>query len=128
MSLFASPVSLVCKPLQLAYYVEWHIKQALAPMLFVEVESELTKRASSNVVTQAKRSKKALSKARKKKKSDKFPVHSFSTMMADLGTITLNTINTRIEGTDITFEKITQPTPLQQKAIELLNVSLVCTQ
>ncbi|NET08232.1 MAG: hypothetical protein F6K16_26740 [Symploca sp. SIO2B6] len=36
--------------------------------------------------------------------------------------------NAGIEGTDITFEKITQPTPLQQKAIELLNVSLVCTQ
>ncbi|NER28000.1 MAG: IS1634 family transposase [Symploca sp. SIO1C4] len=112
----------------LAYYVEWHIKQALTPMLFVEVESELALLASSDVVPQAKRSKKALSKARKQKTPDNLPVHSFSTMMADLGTITLNTINTRIEGKDITFEKITQPTPLQQKAIELLNVSLVCTQ
>ncbi|NEO31970.1 MAG: IS1634 family transposase [Symploca sp. SIO3C6] len=112
----------------LAYYVEWHIKQALTPILFVEVESELALLASSDVVPQAKRSKKALSKARKQKTPDNLPVHSFSTMMADLGTITLNTINTRIEGKDITFEKITQPTPLQQKAIELLNVSLVCTQ
>ena len=48
--------------------------------------------------------------------------------MADLGTITLNTISTKLEGADITFEKITQPTPLQQFALEKLEVSLICTQ
>ena len=48
--------------------------------------------------------------------------------MADLGTITLNTINTKLEGKDITFEKITQATLLQQKALDLLGISVFCTQ
>ncbi len=62
------------------------------------------------------------------KTQDKFPVHSFSTLMADLATITLNTISSKLEETNLTFEKITQPTPLQQKALNLLGVSLLCTQ
>ena len=48
--------------------------------------------------------------------------------MADLGTITLNTINSKLDGTEISFEKITQPTLLQKKALDLLGVSLLCTQ
>ncbi len=112
----------------LAYYIEWHMRQALAEMIFDDQESEKVKRASSDVVSPAKRSKKALSKARKKKTQDNLPVHSFSTLMADLATITLNTINSKLDGTDITFEKITQPTPLQQKALDLLGVSLLCPQ
>ena len=112
----------------LAYYVEWHMRQALAEVLFDDEESEEVKRASSDVVSPAKRSKKALSKARKKKTQDNLPVHSFSTLMTDLATITLNTINSKLDGTDITFEKITQPTPLQQKALDLLGVSLLYTQ
>ncbi|WP_293069102.1 MULTISPECIES: hypothetical protein [unclassified Moorena] len=44
--------------------------------------------------------------------------------MADLGTITLNTIASKLEGADLTFLKITQPTPVQQKALDLLGVSL----
>ncbi len=45
--------------------------------------------------------------------------------MADLGTITLNTIVSKLEGNDITFLKVTQPTPLQQKALNLLDISLI---
>ena len=112
----------------LAYYVEWHMRQALAPVLFDDELSGSIKAKSSDVVAPAKRSKKALAKARKKKTQDKFPVHSFSTLMADLATITLNTISSKLEETNLTFEKITQPTPLQQKALNLLGVSLLCTQ
>ncbi len=112
----------------LAYYVEWHMRQALAPVLFDDEASGSVKAKSSDVVAPAKRSKKALAKARKKKTQDKFPVHSFSTLMADLATITLNTISSKLEETNLTFEKITQPTPLQQKALNLLGVSLLCPQ
>ncbi|AOY83995.2 hypothetical protein BJP36_32785 [Moorena producens JHB] len=112
----------------LYYYVEWHMKPALAPILFADEESDQVKLTPTEFVAPSQRSKKALSKARKKKTQDKFPVHSFNTLMADLGTITLNTINTKLEGTDITFEKITQATLLQQKALDLLGVSVFCTQ
>ncbi|NEO25009.1 MAG: hypothetical protein F6K57_38815, partial [Moorea sp. SIO4A5] len=112
----------------LSYYVEWHRSQALAPILFADEESEQVKLTTTEVVAPSQRSKKALSKARKKKTQDKLPVHSFNTLMADLGTITLNTINTKLEGKDITFEKITQATLLQQKALDLLGISVFCTQ
>ncbi|NEP27843.1 IS1634 family transposase [Moorena sp. SIO3I6] len=105
----------------LAYYVEWHMKQANGPILF---EDEDDTPIDWDGVTPVKRSKKALSKARRKKTSQNLPVHSFSTLMADLGTITLNTIRSKLEGADLTFLKITQPTPVQQKALDLLNVSL----
>lgn len=48
--------------------------------------------------------------------------------MADLGTITFNTIHSKLDGNLISFEKITQPTILQQKALDLLGISLLCTQ
>ncbi len=105
----------------LAYYVEWHMKQALAPMLFHD-EDKTT--VNGDGVSSVKRSKTALSKATRKKTSQNLPVHSFSTLMADLGTITLNTICSKLEEADLTFSKITQPTPLQQKALDLLGVSL----
>ncbi|MGC9504023.1 IS1634 family transposase [Baaleninema sp.] len=105
----------------LAYYVEWHMRQALAPLLFDDEETPLLE---SDGVSPVRRSQKARAKARKKRTSENFPVHSFSTLMQDLGTITLNQITSKCEGVDLTFFKITQPTPLQQKALDLLNISL----
>ena len=105
----------------LAYYVEWHIRQALAPILF---DDEDDASMDWDGVTPVPRSKKALSKASRKKTSQNFPVHSFATLMTDLGTITLNTIRSKLEGADMTFSKITQPTPVQQKALDLLGVTL----
>ena len=105
----------------LAYYIEWHMKRSLAPILFHDEDETAV---DWDGVSPVKRSKKALSKANRKKTLDNLPVHSFSTLMADLGTITLNTIRSKLEGADITFSKITQPTPVQQKALDLLGVSL----
>lgn len=105
----------------LAYYVEWHMKQALAPILFHDEDETAV---NWDGVSPIKRSKKALSKVSRKKTLDNLPVHSFSTLMADLGTITLNTIRSQLEGADLIFSKITQPTPIQQKALDLLGVSL----
>ena len=108
----------------LAYYVEWHLRKLLAPFLFEDEEvSELT-----TDVIQASRSKSAIAKDRKKRNSEDLPVHSFRTLLEDLGTICLNKIRYTNSSGEYVFSKITQPTPLQQSCLDLLNVSLICTQ
>ncbi|WP_084989818.1 IS1634 family transposase [Microcystis aeruginosa] len=108
----------------LAYYVEWHLKQCLAPLLF---EDEEIDDGSLNVI-KANRSESAQSKERKKRNQENFPVHSFRTLLEDLGTICLNTVECTIREGSYRFSKITRPTQLQQKALDLLGVSLICTQ
>ena len=54
--------------------------------------------------------------------------HSFQTLMDDLATIAQNTIQSNCSEVPLSFEKITEPTPLQQRALDLLSVSLICTQ
>jgi transposase len=112
----------------LAYYVEWHMRKALAPLLFDEDKVTAEPSDKSSVVAPSKRSNKARAKAATKKTPEKLPVHSFRTLMADLATIVKNKFQSNSLEASLTFEKITQPTPLQQKAIELLEVSLICTQ
>ena len=108
----------------LAYYVEWHLKQSLAPLLF---EDEEIDDGSLNVI-KASRSESVQSKERKKRNQENFPVHSFRTLLEDLGTICLNTVECTIREGSYRFSKITRPTQLQQKALDLLGVSLICTQ
>ncbi|XUP04779.1 IS1634 family transposase [Microcystis aeruginosa FBCC-A68] len=108
----------------LAYYVEWHLKQCLAPLLF---ENEEIDDGSLNVI-KASRSESVQSKERKKRNQENFPVHSFRTLLEDLGTICLNTVECTIREGSYRFSKITRPTQLQQKALDLLGVSLICTQ
>ncbi|MFN7214692.1 IS1634 family transposase [Microcystis sp.] len=108
----------------LAYYVEWHLKQSLAPLLF---EDEEIDDGSLNVI-KASRSESAQSKERKKRNQENLPVHSFRTLLEDLGTICLNTVECTIREGSYRFSKITRPTQLQQKALDLLGVSLICTQ
>ncbi|UGS11301.1 IS1634 family transposase [Microcystis aeruginosa] len=108
----------------LAYYVEWHLKQCLAPLLF---EDEEIDDGSLNVI-KASRSESVQSKERKKRNQENFPVHSFRTLLEDLGTICLHTVECTIREGSYRFSKITRPTQLQQKALDLLGVSLICTQ
>ncbi len=108
----------------LAYYVEWHLKQSLAPLLF---EDEEIDDSSLNVI-KASRSESVQSKERKKRNQENLPVHSFRTLLEDLGTICLNTVECTIREGSYRFSKITRPTQLQQKALDLLGVSLICTQ
>jgi hypothetical protein len=108
----------------LAYYVEWHLKQCLAPLLFEDEEID----DSSVDVIKASRSESVQSKERKKRNQENFPVHSFRTLLEDLGTICLNTVECTIREGSYRFSKITRPTQLQQKALDLLGVSLICTQ
>ena len=107
----------------LAYYVEWHLKQLLAPLLFEDEEIE----NKYEDVMKAKRSESAKLKDRKKRNQDNLPLHSFRTLLEDLGTICLNKVECNFEKGKYSFEKITTPTTLQQKALNLANISLICS-
>lgn len=107
----------------LAYYVEWEMRRQLAPVLFDDEDYELAEQARSSVVAPAQRSEKAKKKAASKHTAEGVPVHSFRTLLADLGTITKNQIQPNIPDSP-TFNKITVPTQTQKKALDLLGVSL----
>ena len=106
----------------LAYYLEWHMRRALAPILFDDEDRATAQAQRQSVVAPATRSPKALHKAHSKRTDDGMPVHSFQTLIADLGTITKNTVLFN----QTTMQILTTPTALQQRAFDLLNVSLRC--
>ena len=106
----------------LSYYVEWHMRKALAPLLFDEEDKALAESLREDVVAPARRSPGALQKAVSKRTSDGLPVHSFRTLLKDLATLCKNKVRTKKSGSQ-TFELVTLPTPLQKKAFELLGVS-----
>ena len=106
----------------LAYYVEWHMRRALAPILFDDHDPAAGQAQRDSIVAPAKRSPKALLKAQSKRTEDGFPVHSFQTLLADLATVAKNTAVMN----QTTMQIITTPTPLQQRALDLLKVSLHC--
>ena len=106
----------------LAYYVEWHMRQALKPLLFDDDDKAAAEGLRPSVVAPAQRSPRAKAKAATKRTEDGWPVHSFQTLLADLATLTQNQV--RPLGADgVTLDLLTTPTPLQQRAFELLGVS-----
>jgi len=108
----------------LAYYVEWHMRQALAPILFDDHDKAAAQMQRESIVAPAKRSLSAEAKACSKVCQDGTPVHSFRTLLSDLATITKNTVEMKNEPQSARFDKITQPTALQQHALGLLGVKL----
>ena len=111
----------------LAYYVEWHMRQRLAPMLFDDEDREAADTARPSIVAPAQVSESAQAKARTKRTAEGDPVHSFRNLLAHLATVTRNTVAPRLPGAK-PFELITRPTPLQDKALKLLGVPLACSQ
>ncbi len=114
----------------LAYYVVWHMRRALAPMLFEDEDKEIAEALRHSVVSAAKRSPSAEGKARTKRTADGEPVHSFQTLLKDLATIVKNRAQPRIPlagnaGKPPEFNIVTIPTPIQRRAFELLGVPLV---
>ncbi|MDQ7007483.1 MAG: IS1634 family transposase [Acidobacteriota bacterium] len=103
----------------LAYYVEWHMTRALAPLLFVDEEPEGDQLRHKSIVAPAQRSASALSKASSKKNSRGEAVHSFRGLLAHLGTLTKNLVRPKIKGS-APFEQTTRPDPLQQRVFDLL--------
>lgn len=107
----------------LAYYVEWHMRKALAPILFDDDDPRAAQAQRSSVVAPAKPSPSAVKKARRKRTADDLPVHSFQTLLQDLATIVKNRIKPRLPEVPA-FDKVTLPTPVQQRALDLLKVRL----
>lgn len=111
----------------LAYYVEWHMRQKLAPVLFDDEDKEAMAANRDSIVAPAQRSPSGNRKASSRKTTGGMPVHSFQTLLGDLATISRNTIHFKIKGAN-TFDRVTSPTSQQQKAIDLLGVKLKCSQ
>jgi hypothetical protein len=105
----------------LSYYLIWHMKQALAPILFVDNDKPAAAAKRANPVAAAQRSDEALAKAARKRTPEDTPVHSFTSLLADLATLCAN----QIQPTDNmpAFTMTTTPTPLQRWAFQLLDIS-----
>jgi hypothetical protein len=107
----------------LAYYLEWHMRKALAPLLFDDTDQAAGEAKRSSVVAQAQRSPSAMRKQNTGTTPDGLPVHSFRTLLADLATLARNTIVTAVApGLPLTV--LTRPTAVQQRAFELLDVAV----
>ena len=107
----------------LAYYVEWHMRLLLAPLLFDDDDKVQAATARKSIVAPAVRSDKAKRKARTQLNSEGLHVHSFQTLLADLATVVRNKIQP-IDQHIAAFDMLTQPTAIQQRALDLLGVSL----
>jgi hypothetical protein len=105
----------------LSYYLVWHLKQALAPILFVDNDKPAAAAKRANPVAAAQRSDEALAKAARKRTTQDTAVHSFTSLLADLATVCANQIQPAHDMP--AFTMITSPTPLQRRAFELLGVS-----
>jgi hypothetical protein len=111
----------------LAYYLEWHMRARLAPMLYDEDDHEAAAALRTSPVAQAQRSPTALAKQTRGVTPDGLPVHSFHSLLADLATLTRNQIATGVTDTyEITA--YARPTPIQQKAFDLLGIDPERTQ
>ncbi|MBI1898419.1 MAG: hypothetical protein HYZ57_05465 [Acidobacteria bacterium] len=104
----------------LVYHVEWHMRRALAPLLFDD-EQRGAPRVSP--VQPARRSPTATAKAKSKRTVDDLPVQSFHDWIADLATIVKNQIEPQVKSIPA-CDIITRPTPPQQRALHLPGATL----
>jgi Transposase DDE domain len=108
----------------LAYYVEWHMREAWRPLLFSD--EDLAAKQTRDPVAPATRSAAALRKVHTKVLDDRTPVHSFSTLLTELSGIVRNVCRPRGAGPEApTFEIVTTPSPTQRRAYDLLKTIAV---
>jgi len=105
----------------LAYYVEWHMRRALAPVLF-EDEELPEDRKRRDPILPAKPSESAKLKKATHQTADGLPVHSFETLMAELATRGRVTYRLKSEELGLTFKQVPALTPIQARAHELLGL------
>ena len=98
----------------LAYYLAWHLRQALKPLLFDDEQPP----PQPDPVAKARRSAQAEQKARSKRTTTGEPCHSLTTLLDELCTRTRNTI--RIHQSGATFNQLTKPTTTQTRALALI--------
>jgi hypothetical protein len=111
----------------LAYYVEWHMRAALKPLLFDEDDPEGARASRPDPVAPMRPSASAKAKARTKRTSEGIPVHSFQTLLADLATLTRNTIVPDLPGAP-SWQQDAEPTAQQKKILALLETLENCSQ
>jgi transposase len=99
----------------LAYYLAWHLRQALKPLLFDDEQPP----ERPDPVAKAHRSQSAARKAQTKRTASGEHCHSLQTLLSELATRCRNTI--RLPPTGATFEQLTTPTPTQARALELID-------
>jgi transposase len=105
----------------LAYYLTWHLRAAWAPLLFKDEHPQ----PQADPVAKASRSPSAQRKAQTKRTATGERAHSYKSLLAELATLTRNTI--RLPGTPATFHKLAQPTPIQARALDLAEHAPVTT-
>jgi len=104
----------------LSYYVEWNLRQKLAPILFDDHERAAAERGRRDIVARAPRSQAARRKDELRQTAEGLPVHSFRTLLQDLATLAKNRV--RVPGSQPEFDVLTQPTPLQKRVFDLLGL------
>jgi hypothetical protein len=105
----------------LACHVEWHMRERLKPMLFDDDDPTAAARERASIVAPAQPSPAALRKRASKLAANGLPVHSFQSLLRDLGTCTLNEMTTTLN-TAYSFTLVAAPTPIQAQAFALLAV------
>ena len=104
----------------LAYYVEWHMREAWRELMFADCDSQA--KLTRDPVAPAQRSESAMKKVTSRMLDDGTPAHSFHSLMQDLSSITRNTCRTPNGAQDApTFQVTTTPTAKQKRAIELID-------
>jgi hypothetical protein len=111
----------------LGYYVEWHMRERLKPMLFDDEYLEEASASRASPVAKAVRSAHAKLKDRTKHADDGLPLHSFRTLLQDLATLAYNITHTAVSP-EAKIILTTRPTPVQAKAFALLDLNPTCTQ
>ena len=111
----------------LAYYVQWHMRARLKPMLFDDEHLDEASASRASPVLKAVRSEHAKAKDASKLADDGLPLHSFRTLLRDLGTLTYN-IARPGANPNATIIITSRPTPIQDKAFRLLALSPTCSQ
>jgi len=110
----------------LAYYVEWHMRQALAPLLFDD-EDLAENRLRRDPIAPAQPSAAARQKKAVRLTAEGWPIHSFDTLLAALGTRCRHRCRVMSDPSSPTFSQLTEPTPLQRQALHLLGIVLPVT-
>jgi len=105
----------------LAYYVEWHMRRVLAPLLFDDEQLDQD-RKTRDPVAAAKPSASAKKKKALRVTTEGLPIHSFETLLAELATRCRNRCRIKSDPNSTTVSHLTQPTPLQQRAFDLLQL------
>ena len=111
----------------LAYHVEWHLRQTLAPLLFHDTDIEAARAERTSPVAKTEPSESVKTKKASRRNADGFAVMGFAGLIAHLGTLVRNTVAAPFHG-DHTFTLYSTATPIQAEAFRLLGLDPVRVQ